>query len=134
MVHRLDTGSQTLFDGNLLYTFNDEARRGKLLDPAIPKRNKAIGFEESKNLWNNANIPGLPDVTLSENSPARNCAVDISKMFAVNGTEFSALPGFEKGYFKGASPDAGMLQYGENMQKFIRMHSEAEQLLKMLRK
>ena len=132
--NRLDGRSQTLFDGNLLYTFDAEARRGKLLDPAIPKRNKAIGFEESKNLWNSADLPGLPDVTLAENSPARNCAVDISKPFTVNGAGFPALPGFENGYFKGASPDAGMLQYGENMQKFIRMHSEAEPLLKMLRK
>ena len=108
--NRLDGRSQTLFDGNLLYTFDAAARRGKLLDPAIPKRNKAIGFEESKNLWNSADLPGLPDVTLGGNSPARNCAIDVSKAFTVNGAEFPALPGFEKGYFKGAFPDAGMLR------------------------
>lgn len=128
--NRLDGRSQTLFDGNLLYTFNAGARRGKLSDPAIPRRNKAIGFKESKNLWNSADLSGLPDVTLAGNSPARNCAIDVSKTFTVNGAEFPALPGFSPGYFKGKAPDAGAFQYGGDMEKFIRMHRKMEELVK----
>lgn len=132
--NRLDSHSQPIFDGNLLYTFATEARRGKLTDPNIPRRNKTIGFEASKNLWNKNDLHGLPDVTLAKDSPAKNCGIDISRSFSVNGENFSALPGFAPGYFKGASPDAGALQYGENMQKFVRMHWQAEEFLKMFKK
>lgn len=132
--NRMESRSQPIFDGNLLYTLAAEARRGKLADPDIPRRNRAVGFEESKKLWNKNDLPGLPDVTLAVDSPAKNCGIDISRSFSVNGETFSALPGFAPGYFKAASPDAGALQYGENMQKFIRMHRQADEFLKMFKK
>ena len=131
--NRMECRSQNLFDGNLLYTFDANAR-GKLSDPEITVRNRVLGAKESEKLWNKADIPGLPDVTLAKDSPARNCAIDISRPFSVNGTGFAALPGFEPGCFKGSAPAAGAVQEGENMQNFIRMHRKTELLLKMLDK
>ena len=128
--HLLDTYSQTLFDGNLLYTFDAKVRQAKQLDKEVAKRNKVIGVEASELMWNRNDIPGLPDVTPAENSFARECGIDISREFTVNGETFPALPGFVPGYFKGKAPDAGAFQYGEDMGKFIQMHRKMEELVK----
>ena len=128
--HLLDTYSQTLFDGNLLYTFDPKVRQAKQLDKEVAKRNKVIGVEASELMWNRNDIPGLPDVTPAENSFARECGIDISREFTVNGETFPALPGFVPGYFKGKAPDAGAFQYGEDMGKFIQMHRKMEELVK----
>lgn len=125
---RLDTFSQTLLDKNLFYTFAEDGR--KVLDPEVAVRNKVAGIEDTKKLWNGRDVPGLPDVSLKSDSPARGCGVDVSGSFTVNGRSFPALPGFAPGDFKGKTPDAGALQYGESMQKFIRMHRNAERLMK----
>ncbi len=128
---RLDTFSQTLLDKNLFYNFIPEAeRRAKPLDAALAERNKVVDMSVTQKLWKRADLPGLPDVTLAADSPARECGVDVSGSFTVNGKNFPALPGFVPGYFPGKVPDAGALQYGESMQNFIRKHKLTEALIK----
>ena len=128
----LTTKSQELFDGNLLYTFDPKARSVKQRDPEIARRNKVIGVDETKNLWNSKNVPGLPDVTLKAASPAAGCAIDLSKPFTVNGKKFAAFPGFKAGYFKGKAPAAGAFQAGESQKKFIEMHKKSEKVIAVL--
>ena len=128
----LSTKNQELFDGNLLYTFNQKARESKQRDPEIARRNKVIDRKTTENLWNNKDIPGLPDVSLKATSPALECAIDISRPFTANGKKFSALPGFAPGYFKGKAPAAGAFQNGESQAKFFEMHKKAEAAIRYL--
>ena len=128
----LTTASQELFNGNLLYTFDPKARTVKQRDPEIAKRNKVIGVEETRKLWNSKDVPGLPDLTLTSASPAVGCAIDISKPFAANGKQFEALPGFKAGYFKGKAPAAGAFQAGESQTKFLEMHQKTEKVISTL--
>ena len=130
---RMESRSQELFNGNLLYTFDPAMRAMPQRDPEIARRNKLIGVEETKKLWNGGNVPGLPDMTLKAGSPALECAIDISKPFTANGKKFTAFPGFAPGYFKGKAPAAGAFQQGESQEKFFRMHKRAEDIAKMLR-
>ena len=64
------------------------------------------------------------------NAPLATVTAAVGRAAAVNGRSFPALPGFAPGYFKGKTPDAGALQYGESMQNFIRMHKLTEVLMK----
>ena len=128
----LSTKNQELFDGNLLYTFNQKTREAKQRDPEIAKRNKVIDLKATQKLWNKKDIPGLPDMTLGAESPALSCAIDVSQKFSVNGTEFAPFPGFKPGYFKGKAPAAGAFQQGEDQKKFIEMHRRTENVIKMV--
>ena len=131
--HLLDTASQTLLDHNLLYTFAPGVRKLKQLDPAVAQRNRLIGVKAGRQLWQNNPLSPLPEVTIGTASPARNCGVDVSKPFTVNGKTFSALPGFSPGYFTGERPAAGALQFGESMDKFLHIHRKTEALIKLIR-
>ena len=128
----MESQTQELFHGNLLYTFNPKARSARQRDPLVAKLNRIIGVDETKNLWNSKNIPGLPDLTLKAASPAAGCAIDLSKSFTVNGKKFAAFPGFKAGYFKGKAPAAGAFQSGESQAKFIEMHKKTEKVISFL--
>ena len=80
----------------------------------------------------------LPDIRLKENSPAKECAIDISKPFEFNGLNVPALPGFKPGYFSGKAPDAGAIQSGDDklMEHFTSLYNkmlETEQMLDSLK-
>lgn len=131
--HRLNTTHQELLNNNLLYTFDKNVLRIKPQDPKVAEKNKRIDDKATQMLWNRKDVPGLPDMTLGENSPAAGCGIDISKNFTVDNRTFGALPGFLPGYFKGKAPAAGAFQTGEDQQKFTDMHAKTEAVIKMLR-
>jgi hypothetical protein len=128
----MGTMDQELFNGNLLYTTEPRARTAKQRDPEIARRNRLIGVEESKKIWNTQGVAGLPDLTLKAASPAHGSAIDISRSFTANGKKYSALPGFAPGYFKGKAPAAGAFQAGEDQKKFFEMHKKTEDTIKVL--
>ena len=128
----MGTMDQELFNGNLLYTTEPRARTAKQRDPEIAKRNRLIGVEESKKIWNTQGVAGLPDLTLKAVSPAHGCAIDVSRPFIANGKKYTALPGFALGYFKGKAPAAGAFQAGEDQKKFFEMHKKTEDTIKVL--
>ena len=66
----------------------------------------------------------LPDVRQKENSPALECAIDISVSGKFNDLYIPALPGFKPGYCTGKAPAAGAVQFGEDklMQHFISLN------------
>ncbi|MBC2601797.1 GDSL-type esterase/lipase family protein [Puniceicoccus vermicola] len=53
--------------------------------------------------------PESYDLSLTEDSPARNRGIDPSQI------RKEPLPGLKEGYFTGSNPDAGALQYGDSM-------------------
>lgn len=55
----------------------------------------------------------MPDFALASDSPARAIGLDLSRRFEVMGRTHEALPGMAPGYFAGAAPDTGALQFGE---------------------
>ncbi|MBD3291719.1 MAG: hypothetical protein GF393_02250, partial [Armatimonadia bacterium] len=57
----------------------------------------------------------IPDFALAEDSPARGIALDLSQPFEVMGRPHDALPGMQPGYFAGDAPDAGAVQFGEEV-------------------
>ena len=59
-------------------------------------------------LWTDT---ALPDFLLVAASPARTIGYDISAPWVCRGTSRPALPGFLPGYFSGARPDAGAIQF-----------------------
>ena len=129
---RMETKSQYLFNGNLLYTFDQKMREMPQSDPEIARRNRLIDLKETANLWNSGNVAGLPDMTLKAGSPALECGIDLSKPFTANGREFKAFPGFAPGYFKGKAPAAGAFQPGESQEKFFLMYKKSEKISQML--
>ena len=129
---RMETKSQYLFNGNLLYTFDQKMREMDQRDPEIARRNRLIDLKETANLWNSGNVAGLPDMTLKAGSPALECGIDLSKTFAANGREFKAFPGLAPGYFKGKAPAAGAFQMGESQEKFFLMYKKSEKIFQML--
>ena len=131
-VPRHESLTQELFNNNLLYTFNQKARDANPRDPRVAQVNHLIGLDETGRIWNKKDLPGLPDVTLSKDSPALGCGIDISKPFTANGKKFPAFPGFAPGYFKGKAPAAGAFQAGESQQKFCEMHKKAERAVAAL--
>lgn len=67
---------------------------------------------EVNSLWLEDGIPGFSDITgrdvsLTVGSPARTFGLDLS--------QGQTLPGAGPGYFSGAKPDVGALQFGETM-------------------
>jgi hypothetical protein len=56
-------------------------------------------------------VASEPDYRLSRTSAAREVGVDLSRPWSVAGTTHPALDGMPAGYFAGARPDAGALQY-----------------------
>jgi hypothetical protein len=131
---RMETKSQYLLNGNLLYTFDQKMREMDQRDPEIARRNKLIDLKETANLWNSGNVAGLPDMTLKAGSPALECGIDLSKPFTANGREFKAFPGLAPGYFKGKAPAAGAFQMGESQEKFFKMYKRADEAMKMLQR
>jgi hypothetical protein len=65
---------------------------------------------EGRRLWPHDK---MPDFRLPADSPARGKGIDLSTPFTVDGTTYDPLPGMKPGYFHGAAPDVGALQYGE---------------------
>jgi hypothetical protein len=66
-------------------------------------------FAPGKRLWDT----DFPDFLLKEDSPAREKGIDLSKPVTLDGQTFGPFPGMKPGYFKGARPDLGAVQYGE---------------------
>lgn len=110
---------QHVFDNNLLYLLFDIGSTGEKATPNILKNNKVLSFEESKKIWNNSNTAGIPDISLRDDSHALGVGIDVSKPFSYRDRNYSALPGFKPGYFKGNVPAAGALQQGEGMDHYI---------------
>ena len=131
---RMESKGQYLFNGNLLYTFDQKMREMRQNDPVIAQRNKLIDLKETAKLWKSDKVKGLPEMSLSANSPALECGIDLSRPFTANGREFKAFPGFKPGYFKGKAPAAGAFQQGESQEKFTRMFLKSEEIGRMLEK
>lgn len=64
-------------------------------------------FAEGVRLWDAAK----PDFLLHADSPAREKGLDLSKPVLLEGKTFGPLPGMEPGYFSGARPDLGAVQF-----------------------
>jgi hypothetical protein len=62
-----------------------------------------------RRLWDAA----YPDFILTADSPAREKGIDLSKPVTLGGKTVGPFPGMKPGYFKGARPDLGAVQYGE---------------------
>ena len=122
---------QELFAGNVLYAFSDNSKMVRK-DQSVLKFNRALTREETEKVWNKGGLPGLPDLTLAPGSPACETGIDVSRPFTVNGKTYSALPGFEPGYFKGKAPAAGALQEGESMAFFNSLFLKSEEAVGML--
>jgi hypothetical protein len=65
---------------------------------------------EGKTLWPAGK---MPDFSLAKDSPARAIGLDLSKPCTLNGQTFGPLPGMTPGYFTGAAPDVGAVQFTE---------------------
>jgi len=65
-------------------------------------------FEAGAVIWDDAEMPGF---VLPEQSTARDGGLDLSKPFSANGRQYGPLPGMSSGYFSGAGPDMGAVQY-----------------------
>jgi len=122
---------QELFAGNVFYAFSDTSRMERK-DPGVLGFNRALTREETRRVWKQGGLPGLPDLSLAPGSPALETGIDISRPFTVNGKTYPALPGFAPGYFEGKAPAAGALQKGESMARFTAMHRRAEAAVGML--
>ena len=118
---------------NLLYVFDKDISLEERREKDVAKINRIVNLQDTKRIWNKNDIPGLPDMTLAEGSPALEAGIDISQPFAANGKQFQAFHGFKPGYFKGKAPAAGALQFGESQERFIAMHQRAEAIVKMLK-
>ena len=126
----LSTTSHELAGPNLLYSFKKQDKNYR--DKKVPKINKVVGVKESEVIWNRNDLPGLPDLSLAQGSPAARAGVDISQPFTVNGKTYPALLGFKPGYFKGSAPAAGALQEHESMAFFADKFKKAVSAMKML--
>ena len=124
------TKSHEVTGPNLLYAFVEQNKPRR--DNDVLKQNKVLTVRETEKIWNKNAIPGLPDLSLAPDSPALDSAVDVSKPFTVNGRTYPALPGFNKGYFKGKAPAYGALQSGEDMAFFNGKFRKAAEAMKML--
>ena len=118
-------------EGNLFYLFGPSEMKDKSLrDPGLYKVNRSIGIVKHEKIWNNRGKYGLPDVTISANSPAEASGVDINKVkLGKDGRQMPPLPGFKAGYFKGKAPAAGAFQVGESQEKFFDMHRKTEKII-----
>ncbi|MHB9030605.1 MAG: right-handed parallel beta-helix repeat-containing protein, partial [Candidatus Latescibacterota bacterium] len=65
---------------------------------------------EGQRFWNSGTEP---DFRITPDSPARAAGIDLSKPFTLGSKVFEPLPGMTPGYFSGAAPDIGALQFGE---------------------
>jgi hypothetical protein len=79
--------------------------------------------QDQHSRWVEADAPGFVDlaggdVRLTADSPARGQGADLSTRYG------TPLPGCSPGYFKGASPDAGALQFGEPRPRLPRRPEE----------
>ena len=131
---RMESKGQVLFNGNLLYTFDQAMREMRQNDPVVAQRNKLIGLKETEKLWNTGKAGGLPELTLRADSPAVGCGIDLSRPFTATGKQFKAFPGFAPGYFKGRAPAAGAFQEGASQEKFNKMFLKSEKAAMMLEK
>jgi hypothetical protein len=63
--------------------------------------------------------PGAPglfaDFRIGKDWPCREKGLDLSRPWKLDGVEHPALAGLKPGYFVGAAPDIGALQFGEDM-------------------
>ncbi|MBR7119265.1 MAG: right-handed parallel beta-helix repeat-containing protein [Lentisphaeria bacterium] len=124
---------QHVFDNNLLYAFTTAGTNAKYGDPAIVKRNRVLPFEERKNIWSNRSVNAIPDITLAKNSHALGVGIDVSKPFSYRGRDYSAMPGFKPGYFKGSAPAAGALQPGEGMEHYLMLAERLDSARKLIK-
>lgn len=122
--------------GNLMYV----AANHKNSAPAegVDKFNKIVSLDKNDTICVDLFNKKLPDIRLKENSPAKECAIDVSKPFEFNGLNVPALPGFKPGYFSGKAPAAGAIQAGDDklMEHFTSLYNkmlETEQMLASLK-
>ncbi|MFB3882928.1 MAG: right-handed parallel beta-helix repeat-containing protein [Armatimonadota bacterium] len=81
--------------------------------------------QDGHSRWVEEGAPGFrdfarQDLSLTPNSPARATGTDLSKLLD------RPLPGCPPGYFQGAAPDVGALQFGEPMPRLPRRSDEVE--------
>ncbi len=62
-----------------------------------------------RRLWNTE----PPGWQLEAASPARECGLDLSREWVMDGVKHPPLPGLKPGYFRGKAPDPGAVQFGE---------------------
>lgn len=65
---------------------------------------------EGQSLWPDRTAPSF---LLAAGSTALHKGLDLSKPFELFGKQHPALPGMKPGYFAGAAPDLGAMQFGE---------------------
>ena len=109
-----DTRYQHMFAGNLLYISKKPFRNPMPLDENVGKINRIVPAANQEDICIRLKGGDFPDVRLKENSPALECAIDISVPGKFNDLDIPALPGFNPGYYTGKAPAAGAVQYGED--------------------
>jgi hypothetical protein len=118
--------------GNLMYV----AANHKQSTPAegVDKYNTIVSEDKNNTVCVDLFNKELPDIRLKENSPAKECAIDLSKPFDFNGLSVPALPGYESGYYTGKAPSAGAIQYGNDklMEHFTALYNKMLETEKML--
>ena len=119
--------------GNLLYKTMELVKKEKRLDPTVPQKNRVLSLKESGKLWRSGKkSSGMAAVALASD-PRFECAVDISKPYTFNGKKYDALPGFEKGYFKGKAPFPGALQKNESDELFRKLYDKCHKAMTMIK-
>ena len=129
-----DTRHQHMMAGNLLY-IHKSIKAPMPLDKNVGKYNRIIPAEKAADICTALYDTAFPDVRLKENSPALECAVDISKPGKFKNIDVPALPGFAQGYFKGKAPAAGALQQGDDklMEKFNTLNKKLSESIETVR-
>lgn len=124
--HQWDMRHQKMLAGNLMYDSAKTVKRPAKGDKNVGRYNRITSVSQLPEIWVDRDRKGVPDIRLKENSPALECAVDISKPSKSNGADVPALPGFKAGYYAGKLPAAGAVQPGndELMQHFSDIHKK----------
>ena len=135
---RWDIKHQHMLAGNLLYISPQELQPPMPEDENVGKFNRIVPAAKLLDICVALENSKFPDVRLKENSPAFECAIDISVPGKFNGIDVPALPGFKQGSYTGKAPAAGALQQGDDklMEHFVSLHRrmlDCTELLKNLR-
>ena len=133
--YQWDTRYLHMMAGNLLYVDGNEFRKDLPADKNVGKFNRMVPAEKMADICVAVQSTTFPDVRLKENSPALECAVDVSKPGKFNNIDIPAFPGFAPGYFKGKAPAAGALQLGDDklMENFNLLNKKLSESIEMVR-
>lgn len=121
-----------VFTGNLMYVA--AGHRNSAPAEGVDKFNKIVSLNKNNTICVDLFNKKFPDIRLKKNSPAAECAIDVSKPFEFNGLTVPALPGYKHGYYSGKAPSAGAIQAGDDqlMERFTALYNKMVETEKML--